>query len=227
MRFLVSDFQTRLNFLRKHEYFDTMPESLIEQVARCMHLRQYERGEILFLEGDPCEGMYLLLSGSAKIYRLSTKGKQLIIRVLHPGETFAEVPAFDGGPNPVNVEALEQCRVWLVPSTTLRELILQHPPFAQKVILNFGRLLRSMVDALSEMAFYQITHRLARFLSELPADEQGIILTRITQEQMAAHLGTVREVVARSLKELEQTGAIRLEDRRIRIVNRDAFLPWI
>ena len=226
MRILHSDKPQRLDMLRKNEYFDTMPDSLLEQIADHMQLREYERGEVFFWEGDLCDGLYVVMQGSAKIHRISPQGRQYIVRVLQEGDTFAEVPAFDGGVNPVNVEALETCSVWVVDSETLRGLILSHPQFAQKVLVNFGTMLRGMVRKVSEMAFYQVTHRLARLISELPPDKTGTA-SLMTQEQMAARLGTVREVVARSLKELERSGAIQVENRRIRIVDQAILSQWM
>jgi CRP-like cAMP-binding protein len=226
MRILHSDKVQRLDMLRKNEYFDTMPDSLLEQIANHMQLREYDRGEIFFWEGDPCDGLYVVMQGSAKIHRISPQGRQYIVRVLQEGDTFAEVPAFDGGTNPVNVEALETCSVWVVDSEILRGLVQSHPQFAQKVLVNFGTMLRGMVRKVSEMAFYQVTHRLARLISELPPDEMGTA-SLMTQEQMAARLGTVREVVARSLRELERSGAIQVENRRIRIVDQAVFSQWM
>jgi CRP/FNR family transcriptional regulator len=226
MKLLHTDKSQRMKLLRGNEYFDTMPESLLEQICGHMQLREYERGEVFFWEGDPCDGLYVIMQGSAKIYRLSPQGRQYIVRVLQEGDTFAEVPAFDGGANPVNVEALETCSVWVIDSETLRGLVLAHPQFAQKVLVNFGTMLRGMVRKVSEMAFYQVTHRLARLISELPSDEMGAA-SLMTQEQMAARLGTVREVVARSLKELERSGAIQVENRRIRIVDKEVFRQWM
>jgi len=226
MRILHSDKLQRVNMLRGNEYFDTMPDSILEQIAGHMQLREYERGEALFWEGDPCDGLYVVMQGSAKIYRLSPQGRQYIVRVLQEGDTFAEVPAFDGGANPVNVEALEICSLWVVDGEILRGLILSHPQFAQKVLVNFGTMLRHMVRQVSEMAFYQVTHRLARLINELPPDEMGTA-SLMTQEQMAARLGTVREVVARSLKELERSGAIQVENRRIRILDKAVFSQWM
>ncbi|RJP48213.1 MAG: Crp/Fnr family transcriptional regulator [Anaerolineaceae bacterium] len=226
MKILHTDKSQRMELLRGNEYFDTMPDSLLEQICGHMQLREYERGEVFFWEDDPCDGLYIVRQGSAKIYRVSPQGRQYIVRVLQEGDTFAEVPAFDGGANPVNVEALENCLIWVVDGETLRGLVLSHPQFAQKVLENFGKMLRGMVRQVSEMAFYQVTHRLARLISELPPDEMGAA-SLMTQEQMAARLGTVREVVARSLKELERSGAIQVENRRIRIVDQAAFRQWM
>jgi len=173
-------------------------------------------------EGDPCDGLYIVKQGSAKIFRVSPQGRQYIVRILQERDTFSEVPAFDGAPNPVNVEALENCIVWVIDDKILRGLVSTHPQFAQKVLVNFGRMLRGMVHKVSEMAFYQVTHRLARLIAEM-SEEKSVPQT---QEQLAARLGTVREVVARSLKELERSGAIKVEGRRIQIVDREIFSQW-
>lgn len=213
----------KLKTLRKNPYFDELPDAVLKDLATHTQLREYERGDVLFWEGDPCAGLHILEKGSVKLYRISPQGRQYIIAVLMEGATCNEVPAFDGGTNPVNVEALETVRVWVVDAHVLRELVKANPEFALKILSKFGQNLRNLVGKVSEMAFYQVTHRLARLITELPADQTR---PHWTQEQLAARLGTVREVVARSLKELERSGAIRIEDRRIRITDDDVLRQW-
>jgi CRP/FNR family transcriptional regulator len=223
MKILEATQERKIKTLKGNEYFDDLSDEMLKDITGKMHLREYQRGDVLFWEGDPCEGLHIVESGSAKIFRLSPQGRQYIVRILMEGDTFAEVPTFDGGTNPVNVEALETCHIWVVESEMLRGLIKSHPVFSQKVLTNFGRMLRGMVHKVSEMAFYQVTHRLARLIEELPQEKSA---PHLTQEQLAARLGTVREVVARSLKELERSGAIAIEDRRIQIVDKDVFRQW-
>lgn len=223
MKFIESNQKQKIKVLRGNEYFDDLPEPMLKDIAEHMHMREYQRGEVLFWEGDPCDGLFIVEQGSAKIFRLSPQGRQYIVRILQEGDTFAEVPAFDEGTNPVNVEALETTRMWVINSKKLHELVMAHPMFAQKVLVNFGRMLRGMVRMVSEMAFYQVTHRLARLIAEMPQDKSA---PHWTQEQLAARLGTVREVVARSMKELERSGAIRVEDKRIQIMNKEVFDQW-
>ena len=213
----------RIDTLRGNSYFMDLPESILQEIAAHMHLREYPRGDVLFWEADPCDGLHIVETGSAKIYRLSPQGRQYIVRVLQEGETCNEVPAFDGGTNPVNVETLEKSTVWVIDDETLRALVKAHPAFALKVLSNFGKNLRGLVRMVSEMAFYQVTNRLARLISELPADAAR---PQWTQEQLAAQLGTVREVVARSLKELERSGAIHNEDRRIHVADPAMLSQW-
>ena len=223
MKPLEATLESKRKTLRRNPYFDDLPEAMLKEIAGHMQLRGFERGEMLFWEGDPCAGLHIIEEGSVKLYRISPQGRQYIIRVLQEGDTCNEVPAFDGGTNPVNVETLEKSKVWVVDDETLRSLVRTHPDFALKVLSNFGKNLRGLVRMVSEMAFYQVTNRLARLISELPTDDAR---PPLTQEQLAAQLGTVREVVARSLKELERSGAIRIEDRRIHIADPDALGQW-
>ncbi len=222
MKLIETRHDQRIGMLRGNSYFTELPEILLKEVAAHTQLREYQRGDVFFWEDDPCDGLHIVESGSAKIFRLSPQGRQYIVRILQEGDTFAEVPAFDGGMNPVNVEALENCRVWVIESEKLRALVAAHPVFAQKVLANFGDMLRSLVRMVSEMAFYQVTHRLARLISEYGEEPRP----HWTQEQLAAQLGTVREVVARSLKELERSGAIRIEDRHIHIADDKVLRQW-
>lgn len=224
MRTLGVSHSQKLDLLNRNEYFEGLDTALLNQVTMHMQLREYERGESLFWEGDPCAGLHIIEQGFVKLYRLSPQGRQYIVRVLQEGDTCNEVPTFDGGVNPVNVEALETTQVWVIQADILRALLNQHPEFAQKVINNFAKNLRGLVRMVSEMAFYQVTHRLARLISEQSPDE--LTGTPWTQEQLAARLGTVREVVARSLKELERSGAIQMDKRRIAVSDPGVLAQW-
>jgi len=224
MKLIEVPLASKLKILQNNSYFDDLPEEVLKQIALNTQLREYDRGDVLFWEGDAGAGLHIIESGSVKLHRISPQGRQYIISVMTEGATCNEVPAFDGGANPVNVEALETSRVWVIDQATLRNLVKTHPEFALKVLNKFGQNLRNLVRKVSEMAFYQVTNRLARLITELPAGEAR---PPWTQEQLAARLGTVREVVARSLKELEKSGAIRIEDRRIQIADPGVLQQWM
>jgi CRP/FNR family transcriptional regulator len=217
----------KIRALRENIYFDHASQAELETLVDCVSLREIQRGETLFFESDPCAGLHILLNGCVKLYRLSPQGRQYIVRLCQEKDTFNEVSVFDGGNNPVNAEAIEASQVWVVEPDCLRRLVRTNPDFAQKVIYNLGQNLRHLVQTASELAFDQVTHRLARLLNSLPAGEtDGGSPSRWTQEQLAARLGTVREVVARSLRELERSGAIRTENRRIAIADPGVLEQW-
>src|SRR5690349_16252960 len=161
MKLLDAHQKVKLGTLRRNPYFDDLSEEMLKKISGHMQLRGYERGEILFWEGDPCAGLHIIEEGSVKLYRFSPQGRQYIIRVLQDGETCNEVPAFDGGTYPVNVGTLEKSAVWVIDDEALRALVRTYPDFALKVLSNFGKNLRGLVRMVSEMAFYQFTNRMA------------------------------------------------------------------
>lgn len=227
MQTLLIDQAEKLKTLAANPYFQGLGETSLSQISVRMSLRRYSRGEVLFWEGDDCAGLHIIEHGSVKLFRISPQGRQHIVRVLQEGDTCNEVPVFDGGPNPVNVEALEETSVWIVDAEAVRELMRKDPEFMQKTIQNLARMMRHLVKMASEMAFFQVTNRLARLIEEIPPQElSGTGGMRWTQDQLAARLGTVREVVARSLRELERSGAIEVENRRILIKDAGVLEQW-
>jgi CRP/FNR family transcriptional regulator len=227
MQNLKIDQSEKLKTLAANPYFQGLNESSLRELAKDMHLRRYDRGEVIFWEGDACSGLHIIQHGSVKLFRLSPQGRQHIVRVLQEGDTCNEVPVFDGGTNPVNVEALEEATLWMVDANAVQALMLKDPEFMYKTIENLARMMRHLVRMVSDMAFYQVTNRLARLIEEIPSQElSGATGMRWTQEQLAARLGTVREVVARSLRELERSGAIDVENRRITVKDAEILQQW-
>ena len=222
MKLLIASTDQKLRTLRNNIYFEGLDKSALDKVAENMRLYEFKRKETIFLEEEKCAGLHILKNGSAKIYRLSPQGRQYIVSIIYEGATFNEVSVYGGGTNPVNAATLEKTAVWLINVDILRELVLSYPTYAQKVLENFAGNLRGLVNRVSEMAFYRVTHRLARLINNLPEESlSGENNNRLTQDQLAAHLGSVREVIARSLKELEHNGVIRVENRRIYIVDQE------
>ena len=217
----------KIEALRQNPYFSKLNEKILQDLSSEMYLRSYASGEILFWEGDPCLGLHIIQSGSVKLFKTSPQGRELILKVFEEGATFNEVPVFDGGKNPVNVAALEDTRVWVVETQVIHKAMQQHPAMSQAVIANLAHNLRMLVGLVEELSFYQVTNRLARLITQLPADQLvGETAQRITQDQLAARLGTVREVVARSLRELERSGAIRVRQRQIQILDANVLRDW-
>lgn len=227
MRNIPSKQPERLNALRQSRYFAPYRDDILDQIASMMDKQSFEDDEVLFWEGEPATGLYILEQGSVKLFKLSPQGRELIVRIFEEGTTFNEVPVFDGQPNPVNVAAMGECIVWRIPSQPLRELFHDHPEMLQAVVNNLCSNLRNLVKMVEELSFCQVTQRLARLIDELPADKlDGEPAQRLTQDQMAARLGTVREVVGRSLRELERSGAIEVERGRIRVLDGTILHSW-
>jgi CRP/FNR family transcriptional regulator len=227
MRILSVDREEKIEVLRENPYFRGLDDFILQELAEDTVLREYQRGEVLFWQDEPSAGLYIIRRGSVKLFKVSPKGREHIINVFEEGTSFNEVPVFDHSMNPVNVAALEDCQIWIVGASTIRRLSLEYPKMAQAVILNLCANLRMLVEKLEELSFCQVTNRLARLIIELPTEQlSGPLDQRITQDQLAARLGTVREVVARSLKDLERSGAIRVDRRCIQVMDEKVLMEW-
>jgi CRP/FNR family transcriptional regulator len=227
MRLLTTTPTKKIEVLGSIPYFQGLDVEELEILAQEMSLRQYSPGETILWHGEPCSGLCSVHRGSVKLFRLSARGRELVIRIFGPGATFNEVPVFDGGPNVVNVAALEESEIWVIDPTVIQKLLHSDPAMADAVIQTLAQNLRHMIELIEELSFYQVTHRLARLLSQVPPealDGQGV--GRLTQDQLAARLGTVREVVARSLRELERSGAIQVKRRQIQVINKELLEDW-
>ena len=227
MQILSTDQLQRIQALKANSYFRGLEESILDELAQGTSLRRYERGEVVCWEDEPCVGLFIVERGTVKLFKTSPQGRELIIRIFEEGASFNEVPVFDYGRNPVNAAALDECDLWLVDAQSIRTAMQLHPEMSKEVILSLTANLRKLVSMVEELSFYQVTNRLARLISQLNEDQlAGQASQRLTQDQMAARLGTVREVVARSLRTLERSGAIRVRNRQIEVVDADRLDEW-
>lgn len=227
MQLLNSDQSLKIKVLRECRYFNNVNIDILKNLAPFTNLYRYKTGESVCWQGEECAGLYIIQYGSVKLFRVSPKGRELIVNILGKAESFNEVPVFDHQSTPVNVQALETSEIWLVDKDAINRSLSTYPEMAEAIILNLSKNLRMLVNKVEEISFSPVTNRLARLIQQLPSEQlDGIATPLPTQDQIAARLGTVREVVARSLKELERSGAIRMHNRRIYIENEDTLYEW-
>jgi CRP/FNR family transcriptional regulator len=181
----------------------------------------YERGQVVFFEGEPCTGLCIVQSGRVKVFKVSLEGREQILHVLGPGRTFNDVAVFDGGPNPASVRALEQTTLWIVDRVSMIALVHRYPILAMAVVERLAAMARHLVSLVETLSFFDVTERLARLLLSRDQEGDGLLGSDsrrwMTQEEMAAHLGTVREMVGRSLHSLEEEGLIKIDRHSILI----------
>jgi CRP/FNR family transcriptional regulator len=182
--------------------------------------RHYDRGDIILLEGDMDGALQYVRSGLVKVYKTSPSGKDQVLRLITEGNTFNDVPALDGGPNPASASALEPSTIYVIRRAELRKLILTRPEVAEAVVKTLANALRHLVSLVEDLSLRHVTARVAKILLDQEASaREGQYRYRMTQQEMAALAGTAREVVGRALKELEVAGAIEMRQGRAVVVN--------
>ncbi|HEX7125779.1 MAG TPA: Crp/Fnr family transcriptional regulator [Thermodesulfobacteriota bacterium] len=218
--------------LRGIPYFAEVDAAGREALARAARLQGYRAGEVVLLEGAPCRGLYVVVEGRVKVYKASADGKEQVLRILGPGRTFNDVPVFDGGPNPGSVAALERTTVALLPKAEVLALLDRDPKVAKAVIRVLAARLRALTVVIEDLSLRSVVARVARLLLDCTRGQPALVegpegaCARLTQQQLAAMTGSVREVVQRALKTLERDGAIRLERARVIVLDPDALARW-
>ncbi|GIK41771.1 MAG: Crp/Fnr family transcriptional regulator [Chloroflexota bacterium] len=211
------------SLLRAVPYFKALDENALTAVAREVIVRQHRAGEIIFLEGEPDAGLHLVVEGLCKVYRLSEGGREHVLATLRPGDSCNEVPVVDGGPNPANFAALEDSTVWIISADALTRLRRQFPALNEMIIKNLAMRCRQLVQRVYNLSFLSVTGRLAAFLLQQSEESGQLSYRRMTQDEIAAHLGTVREMVARAFRELQEAELIAIDRHRIEILDREGL----
>lgn len=214
---------TLLIRLRGLPFFSGLDDTTLAELARAARRREYRAGEVIALEGEAQPGLYFLDSGYVKVLKSAPSGREQTLRVLEPGDTFNEIGVFSRLPNPATAVALEPSAIWLIPRETLARLLRERPDFAQSVIERMAERMLFLVGLVSDLSLRPVTGRLARLLLETATEDVVPRPRWFTQAELAARLGTVPDVVQRSLRGLEGDGLIAVERAQIRILDRPAL----
>jgi CRP-like cAMP-binding protein len=205
-------------------YFAGLPEGDLARVAAALVERRLGAGEIGFVEGGSAAGLYLIVDGQAKIVRYSHGGREQVLALLNPGDSCNEVPVVDGGPNPATLVAIEESVAWVWSRGAMNRLRRDIPHLNETIIASLAGRCRELVDKVYNLSFLSVTARLASFLlSRAEGTDEELDRRRWTQEEIAATIGTVREMVGRALRNLEEDGLIRFNRHRIEVVDREGL----
>ena len=206
----------------KSPFFSEFGEDELAEVVPYVHERTFRRGEVILLEGEAPQAVYFIVHGQVRIYRLSPEGREQVLKRLGPGGAFNLVPVLDGGPNPSSATAWTDVTAYAIERGHFLQMVREHPALAGAVLTDFAAKLRHMTALVEDLSLRTVGGRLAKLLLTRATEEEEVP-RRMTQQEMAAQLGTVREVVGRALAELEREGLIRLERHRIVIVHRSGL----
>ncbi len=210
----------RDDFIKSEPYFSGLGETGIEAVSRYVFEKKADRGDILVFEGEPSEELYFVAEGVIKIFKTSADGKEQIFHIIRPGGSFNDVPVLDDGANLFSAEAMGPVLLYGIKKKDVRAIIREHPQVAINIVQVLSRRVNELVSLVEDLSFRHVTSRVAKMLLGYVGHDPGSgERPRLTQQEMAAIIGTAREMVGRSLKTLEGIGAIKIERNRIIITS--------
>jgi CRP-like cAMP-binding protein len=198
-------------------YFAGLKTTELEGISHYLGPRSAQRGELIVIEGGPAQFLYLVAGGVVRVFLTSADGREQVLQLARPGDSFNDVAAFDGFSNVASAAAMSQVFLYSIGKEDLQRIMDRYPSIRKSAITILAEQIRRLVSLVTDLSFKRVTARLARLLLEQSKGAETS--PYLTQQQMATMIGTVREMIGRALKDLELAGAIRMERHRIVVVD--------
>ena len=211
--------------LRDVYLFSGVPEADMEALADLAVSKDFPRQATIFWEGREAQGFYLLSRGYVKLVKSSPDGKEYIIRLVGPGETFAEAAVFSDASYPATAMALEDCQTLFFPKAPFLRHLAASPTLARNMLATLSGLMLHLTRQLEDLSLKEVSARLANYLLERCQERHGRIEKGLafelptTKTHLAAYLGTIGETLSRTLSRLKSQGVIEVEKGRITITD--------
>lgn len=221
--------QDKVAALKRTKLFAELDDTTLRMLADRSVERTFQKDEVLFIAGDDVAGMYVIVEGSVRAFRVGLDGREQVIHVERAGATIAELPVFDEGTSPSTAAADELTTTLFINKQAVRSLCLEHPEISLAAIKVLAGRLRRCAELVEALSLREVGQRLAHFLVNEARQggtrtEKGLILTLTqTNQQIAARIGSVREVISRAFTRLQHERLISIEGRHVIIPDEAAL----
>lgn len=211
------------DILSRAQIFAGLSAHELELLAQRAVRKFYSSSEMIFAEGEPCNGLYVVAQGKVRIFKTSSSGREQVLSVEGPVATIAELPVFDGGPYPASTIALEDTEIVFISQRDLHALCMENPAVALKLLAVVGARLRKLVGIIEELSFTTVRQRLIgtllRYASTMGQKTGNSVSFQLpgSHQEMANEIGTVRELVSRNLTRLQSEGYLEVDGKKILI----------
>ena len=209
-----------LDILSTIPSFQGLSENQLNEIKKIIVNRHYTKGGLIFSEGDHGDGFYVVAAGMVKIFKLSIEGKEHIMRIVGPGESFGQVSVYAGRTFPAGAQTIAKSHLLFLPRSSFVDLITRNPSLALSMLASLSMRLREFTVHVERLALKEVPGRLAAYLIHLvdaQADEPELVSLNISKVQLASLLGTTPETLSRILSRMADSGLIEVKKRDIRI----------
>jgi CRP/FNR family transcriptional regulator len=205
--------------LSEFSLFAGLDEQALTEISPHIREHTYQPTQVVVFAGEPSEGVYLIVQGVISVRRLSIEGREYVLDYLGTGESLDLVPVLDGGRSLATMEALSHATLYLIPGDRFLEIVRTYQVVSRAALAQLAARVRYLSDSVVDLALHTVRTRLARFLLSR-VDSNVPHAARWTQEEIASHIGTVRDVVGRTLRNFAREGMICREQGRLVVADR-------
>ena len=210
-----------LNIISAIPLFNSLPDDQLSAIRQIAVEKQYNKGQTIFSEEDETKGLFVVVNGRVKIYKVSSEGKEQILHIIEAGQSFGEVTLFTGQQMPANAQALAKSRLLVFPRSAFVGLVTANPSLALNLLAILSKKLRQFAAQIENLSLKEIPARLASYLIYL-AEEQGsedVVTLNVSKGQLASLLGTIPETLSRIFAKLSGQNLIRVEGPKITLLD--------
>jgi CRP/FNR family transcriptional regulator len=210
------------DILIKSQLFGGLPKEHITEIEKIAVDKHFNKGDVIFYDGDEGVGFYLVAAGSVNVYKLSLEGKEQILHIVKEGDTIGAVPVFSGKSFPANAKAISKSHLLFFDRKKFIQLITNKPSLAMNILALLSMRLREFTIQVENLSLKEIPGRLAAYLLYL-SQEQGnkdLFKLNISKVQLANLLGTGPESLSRALGNMKSKKLVEEEGTNIRLINR-------
>lgn len=212
--------------LRRVRHFQHLDDTDLDHILSVGQVMRMDAGKVIFTEGDPSSGLFVLLKGRVHLVKLSRDGQESILAVVEPVIMFNEVAALDEGPNPITAVAVEVSVFWWTDGNNFRRLLLEYPTMALGMLRVLATRNRLLVDHYEDLSFRTVPGRAAKLLLDLSENgRKAVDRIQYPNRDLAARISTVPEAFSRALGEFRREGCIRTNRRQLIILEPEK-LEW-
>lgn len=220
-------------YLQRINLFKEIPPDEMEELARVTRMELAKKKQTIFFPGESSQQVYLLKTGRVKISRISEEGREVTLALLEPGEIFGELEILEGSPRDTIAEAMEDSQMCVIQKEQFLSLIRKKPELSFRLTKLIGFRMRQIESRVEDLVFRDVPSRLAHLLLQLSEDygkatPEGILLNiKITHQDMANLIGSIRETVSAVLGGLKKDGLISFDGRKIILLRPDLIRKQI
>ena len=214
-----------LNIISAIPLFNGLPDDQLGAIRQIAVEKHYNKGQTIFTEGDETTGLFVVVDGRIKIYKVSSEGKEQILHIFETGQSFGEVTVFTGQQLPANAQTLAKSRLLIFPRSAFVGLVTANPSLALNLLAIMSKKLRQFAAQIENLSLKEIPARLASYLIYL-AEEQGsgdAVTLNVSKGQLASLLGTIPETLSRIFAKLSGQNLIRVEGPKITLLDRQGI----
>ena len=217
----------RIDTLRKVSFFSHLQDEALQSLAESAVPKNWSKGELIFSEGTPCPGLFVVHSGAVKIFKTSLKGREQVLTIETAGRAVAELAVLDEGPYPASAMAIDEVTLLLILKQDFQNLCRRHPEIGFRIIKALAGRFRKLVGLVEALAFLEVGQRLAKFLFEKASQHRMGTGRQIeftldqSHQELASQIGTVRELVSRSFARFQDQEILSVKNRTLTILDMD------